>query len=196
MWENYLLAAAGADSNSSATENTSLWESIVDQAPGLIANWAPRIGGALVLLFVFWLASRMVRKVIFAAGEKGEVDYHVVRLMAMTARVGLLVAGLITALGTLGVDVSALVAGLGLTGFALGFAVKDTISNVLAGVLLLVYRPFTLKDYVAVKGMEGEVEAIDLRYTKLTHEGQTILLPNSLLFTNPITIGKPKSDEG
>ena len=57
-------------------------------------------------------------------------------------------AGLVTALGTLGVDVSALVAGLGLTGFALGFAVKDTISNILAGVLLLVYRPFSKKDYV------------------------------------------------
>ena len=193
MWENYLLAIAGTDSNSSASESATLWESIVDQAPGLIANWAPRVGGALVLLFVFWLASRIVRKLIFAAGEKGEVDYHVVRLMAMTARVGLLIAGLITALGTMGVDVSALVAGLGLTGFALGFAVKDTISNVLAGVLLLVYRPFKLKDYVEVKGMEGEVEAIDLRYTKLQHEGQTILLPNSLLFTNPITIGKAES---
>ena len=190
MWENYLLAAAGADSNSSAPEDASLWESIVDQAPGLIWNWAPKIGGALLLLFVFWLASRMVRKLIIAAGAKGEVDDHVVGLMAMTARVSLLIAGLITARGTMGVDVSALVAGLGLTGFALGFAVKDTISNVLAGVLLLVYRPFTLKDHVEVKGMKGEVEAIDLRYTKLSHEGQTILLPNSLLFTNPITIGK------
>ena len=193
MCENYLLANVGGDSNSSATQNATLWESIVDHAPELIANWAPKIGAALLLLFVFWLASRMVRKVIFAAGEKGEVDDHVVRLMAMTARVGLLIAGLITALGTMGVDVSALVAGLGLTGFALGFAVKDTISNVLAGVLLLVYRPFTLKDYVEVKGMKGLVEAIDLRYTKLQHEGQSILLPNSLLFTNPITIGKPKS---
>lgn len=55
---------------------------------------------------------------------------------------------------------------------------------------LLVYRPFALKDYVEVKGMEGLVEAIDLRYTTLRYEGQTILLPNSLLFTNPITIGK------
>ena len=78
---------------------------------------------------------------------------------------------------------------------ALGFAIKDTISNILAGVLLLVYRPFSKTDYVAVKGMEGEVTAIDLRYTTLQHGGQTILLPNSLLFTNPITIGKSTDDE-
>ena len=163
--------------------------------PDLIQVWGPKILMAAGLLFAFWLASRIARKTIFAAGDKASLEYPVVRLMAMAARVTLLVVGLITALGTLGVDVSALVAGLGLTGFALGFAVKDTISNILAGVLLLVYRPFSKTDYVEVKGMEGEVTGIDLRYTTLQNEGQTILLPNSLLFTNPITIGKPKSDE-
>ena len=74
-------------------------------------------------------------------------------------------------------------------------SIKDTISNILAGVMLLVYRPFSKKDYVEVKGMEGEVSAIDLRYTTLQHGGQTILLPNSLLFTNPITIGKLEQKE-
>ena len=186
MWENFILAGAG----SSGGESPSILDSIIKQAPGLITQWGPKIALSLLLLFAFWVASRIARKMILAAGEKGDIDYHVVRLMAMAARVGLLIAGIITSLGTLGVDVSALVAGLGLTGFALGFAVKDTISNILAGVLLLVYRPFALKDYVEVKGMEGLVEAIDLRYTTLRYEGQTILLPNSLLFTNPITIGK------
>jgi len=171
-------------------------EYIQGNLPDLIQVWGPKILMATGLLFVFWLASRIARKTIFAAGDKASLEYPVVRLMAMAARVTLLVAGLITALGTLGVDVSALVAGLGLTGFALGFAVKDTISNILAGVLLLVYRPFSKTDYVEVKGMEGEVTGIDLRYTTLQNEGQTILLPNSLLFTNPITIGKPKSEEG
>ena len=191
MWGSFILAVA----ESSGEKSASIWDSIIKQAPGLITQWGPKIALALILLFVFWLASRIVRKMILAAGEKGEIDYHVVRLMAMTARVGLLIAGIITSLGTLGVDVSALVAGLGLTGFALGFAVKDTISNILAGVLLLVYRPFALKDYVEVKGMKGLVKAIDLRYTTLNNEGQTILLPNSLLFTNPITIGKLEQKE-
>ncbi|MBC8326145.1 MAG: mechanosensitive ion channel [Verrucomicrobia subdivision 3 bacterium] len=167
-----------------------------ENLPIIIHVWGPKILMAAALLFVFWIASRIVRKTISAAGEKASLDYSVVRLLAMAARVTLLVAGLITALGTLGVDVSALVAGLGLTGFALGFAVKDTISNILAGVLLLVYRPFSKQDFVEVKGMSGEVTAIDLRYTTLQHAGQKILLPNSLLFTNPITIGKAESDEG
>jgi len=167
-----------------------MWDKFIENAPGLINEWGPKIIIASLMLLVFWIASSIARKAIFAAGDKADLEYPVVRLMAMAARVTLLIAGIITSLGTMGVDVSALVAGLGLTGFALGFAVKDTISNILAGVLLLVYRPFALKDYVEVKGMKGLVEAIDLRYTTLKHKGQTILLPNSLLFTNPITIGK------
>ena len=170
-------------------------EAILKQFPDLVQVWGPKFLVAILLLAVFLLASRFIRKAIFAAGDKADLEYPVVRLMAMAARVTLLMAGLVTALGTLGVDVSALVAGLGLTGFALGFAIKDTISNILAGVLLLVYRPFSKTDYVEVKGMEGEVTAIDLRYTTLKREGQTILLPNSLLFTNPITIGKPADTE-
>ena len=172
-----------------------MWEKFIENAPGLLTDWGPKVLIALLLLLGFWIVSRVVRKAIFAAGDKADLEYPVVRLMAMAARVTLLVAGIVTALGTLGVDVSALVAGLGLTGFALGFAIKDTISNILAGVMLLVYRPFSKKDYVEVKGMEGEVSAIDLRYTTLQHGGQTILLPNSLLFTNPITIGKPEQNE-
>ena len=79
-------------------------------------------------------------------------------------------------------------------GLSSSCAIKDTFSNILAGVLLLVYRPFSKTDYVAVKGMEGEVTAIDLRYTTLQHGGQKILLPNSLLFTNQITIDKPTDE--
>ena len=117
-------------------------EAILKQFPDLVQVWGPKILVALLLLAVFWLASRFVRKAIFVAGDKADLEYPVVRLMAMAARVTLLVAGLVTALGTLGVDVSALVAALGLTGFALGFAIKDTISNILAGVLLLVIGRF------------------------------------------------------
>ena len=84
--------------------------------------------------------------------------------------------------------ISALVAGLGLTGFALGFAFKDILGNVLAGMLILIYRPFSLKDYITVSGLEGTVVNIDLRYTTLHTEGKTILIPNSVLFIESIVI--------
>ena len=106
-------------------------ENILEQFPILVHVWGPKLLMASLLLVIFWFASRMVRQAIFAAGTKADLEYPVVRLMAMAARVTLLVAGIVTALGTVGVDVSALVAGLGLTGFALGFAIKDTILSLI-----------------------------------------------------------------
>ena len=108
--------------------------------------------------------------------------------MARTAKVALVLFGLVTALGTVGINISALVAGLGLTGFALGFALRDTISNLLAGVLILLYRPFEIGNRIKIAGFEGDVLTIDLRYTALTGEGHKILIPNSKLFTDPIVV--------
>src|SRR5713226_8761533 len=98
-------------------------------------------------------------------------------------------------LSTMCVNVSALVAGLGLTGFALGFAFRDVLSNLLAGFLILLYRPFGRGDLINVTGLEGTVLHIDLRYTTLDSADQTILVPNSNLFTNPITIAKASASK-
>jgi len=91
-------------------------------------------------------------------------------------------------LGTVGVDVSALVASLGLTGFALGFALRDALSNVLAGSLILVYQPFKTGDIIKSLGYEGKVVQIDLRYTTISTEDKKVLIPNSNLFKNPVII--------
>ena len=106
--------------------------------------------------------------------------------------------GLVTALSNLGVDVSALVTGLGLTGFALGVALKDVISNVLAGVLILIYKPFVKADYIKVKGHEGQVVSTDLRYTVLQDvAGAKIYIPNSMLFVDALRVSSeaPESAE-
>ena len=126
----------------------------------------------------------MVRK----AGATAGIDSSVINLLARSAHVVLIAVGLVTALGTLGLDVTAIVASLGLTGFAVSFALKDSISNLLSGMLILIYRPFKVGDTIKVKTFEGQVTAIDLRYTKLERDGEKILVPNSLLFTNPISI--------
>jgi small-conductance mechanosensitive channel len=112
-------------------------------------------------------------------------------LLARVLRVAILIIGLITALGTIGIDVTALVAGLGLTGFALGFALQDIIGNVLAGVLILMHRPFRRGIYIKVGDKEGTVIDMDLRYTSLQKDNLKILIPNSTLFKEAITIIMP-----
>lgn len=146
---------------------------------------------ALLILLVFWFAAALVRRFVLRVGQRARVNADVLTLLASTARLSVLAVGLVTACGTLGVDVSALVAGLGLTGFAVGFAVKDILSNWLAGVLILVYEPFRRGDYVSIAGtpgLAGSVVAIDFRYTSLQSDDQLVLVPNANLFIKEIIV--------
>jgi small-conductance mechanosensitive channel len=160
------------------------WTDVVTNA----RLFAQNAGTAAVIFAVFWLVARIVHAVISRFIDRDMANSDLIRLLARTASVALQVFGVVTALGTAGVDVRALVAGLGLTGFALGFAFRDVLSNVLAGVLILMYRPFNRGERIAVTGLEGTVSDIDLRYTILENEGKTILIPNANLFTNPIVV--------
>ncbi|MEO1993831.1 MAG: mechanosensitive ion channel domain-containing protein, partial [Planctomycetaceae bacterium] len=96
--------------------------------------------------------------------------------------------GAVTALGTIGVDVGALIAALGLTGFAIGLAFKDIVSNALSGILIIIYKPFEQGDQIKVSSFAGNVRSIDLRYTILSSDGDRVFVPNSLLFSNAITV--------
>jgi small-conductance mechanosensitive channel len=152
--------------------------------------WAPRVIGVVLIFVVFFIFAKIMKKMITSAAERLEFDENLTSLLARLSNITLIIVGLITALGTIGINVSALVAGLGLTGFALGFAMKDTISNLLSGVLILLYRPFEKGNCIKVSGYAGIVVSIDLRYTELDSEGNKVLIPNSKLFTDPITILK------
>ena len=154
------------------------------------ALWAPKVVGVIVIFVVFFILAKIIKKIITSAAERLEIDGNVTSLLARASSVTLIIFGGVTALGTLGINVSAIVAGLGLTGFALGFALKDTISNLLSGVLILLYRPFEKGSRIKISGYEGIVVSIDLRYTELDSEGDKILIPNSKLFKDPITVLK------
>ena len=141
------------------------------------------------ICFVAFLALSVIARVATRRLLQGlRVDRSVVLLVSQVFFYALLVIGLITALGTMGVNVSALVASLGLGGFALGFALRDAISSVLAGTLVLVYRPFSVGNRIRVAGFEGTVREINLRYTVINADNVSHLIPNQMLFTNPITV--------
>ncbi len=150
--------------------------------------WVPKLFIAIAVFSLFYLIAKAAKTVVLKLGTKGRLPEAIVSLLGRSSAIALIIFGGITALGTLGIDVSALVAGLGLTGFALGFALKDTISNLLAGILLLAYRPFEIDDHINLSGHAGKVDSIDLRYTTLINEDKKILIPNSLIFTNTVTI--------
>jgi len=153
-----------------------------------ITVWLPKVAAVVVVIVLFFVLSRIIRGVIIRATRKLNIENHLAFLLARTSSVIIIIFGIVTALGTLGINVTAIVAGLGLTGFALGFALKDTISNLLSGILILLYQPFKIGNTIKLSGYEGKVVSIDLRYTELDSEGNRVLIPNSKLFTDPITV--------
>jgi small-conductance mechanosensitive channel len=150
--------------------------------------WLPKLVAVLFIIILFFVLAKFVKRIILKVSAKLELDPHLSKFFAQASRVIFILFGLVTALGTAGINVSALVAGLGLTGFALGFAFKDTISNILSGILILLYRPFNIDDKIKVAGFEGKVMSVDLRYTILDSEEGVVLIPNSKCFTDPVVV--------
>jgi small conductance mechanosensitive channel len=150
--------------------------------------WVPTVFVALGLILLFSILSRAAHFAVLRVVQRTRAHGPLGELLASVARISLLVLGLITALGTLGVNIMGIVAGLGLTGFALGFALKDSIANLLAGVLILLYRPFDVGDHIDVSGFAGKVITVNLRYTELDAGSQLVLVPNSKLLTDPIRV--------
>ncbi len=145
----------------------------------------------LAFLAVALVARKAIRAAIGRLSTQGHVDHIVAQLAyAVTVAVGAIVA--LSATGR--VNVAALVTSLGLAGFAVGFAVKDVLGNFLAGVLILVQRPFTIGDEIALTGAEGRVESIRVRDTLIrTGEGSLLYVPNGIVF-NSIVANKSASD--
>lgn len=118
---------------------------------------------------------------------KQRIASDVIRLLVKMLKISIVFLGVITALGTIGVDVTGLVAGFGLTGFAIGFAMKDALSNLLAGVMVLLYRPFRENDFISVLNYSGRIVDIDLRYTHIFTEEGIVLIPNTILLSHPVS---------
>ncbi len=155
--------------------------------------WVPTVAVALSLLILFLFLSRAAHFGVLRVVERTRAHGPLGQLLASVARVALLVLGFVTALGTLGVNITGIVAGLGLTGFALGFALKDSIANLLAGVLILLYRPFEVGDRIDVGGLAGNVTQVNLRYTEMESATERVLVPNSKMLTDPIRVAKVSS---
>ncbi len=165
----------------------------IQQLGNNIILFIPTILAGLVTFILFWLVSIAVGRIITRLANTAKIDVIVRKLLADSARLFILIIGLITALGTIGINVSALVAGLGLTSLALGLALQPVLANMVSGVLILVYHPFRLNDTVKLSNNnnEGVVVNIDLRYTTLEAEGKTILIPNQQVFSNVVIVNRP-----
>jgi small conductance mechanosensitive channel len=147
----------------------------------------PKFFTALIVFLVFLIIAWFGKRLIAVTAPRVRADTGVMLLLSRVFYYGVLTFGTIIALSTTGLDVSALIAGLGLTGFALGFALKDVLSNLLSGIMLLIYRPFHIGDEIVMGAFEGTIQTIRMRDTILRGaDGRTIVIPNTKLITEVV----------
>ena len=148
----------------------------------------PRALAALLVIALFGLLAAAVRWLLRAVFRRVVDDLTVENLVKQLAYYAVWALGILVAVDALGFRPQTVVTGLGLTSLALGFALKDIISNFVSGLLILALRPFEIGDQVVVEGVEGSVERIRLRATEIrTYGGRLVLVPNADVFTSKLT---------
>ena len=162
----------------------------IEQIVGLAYKHTPNIFFGSIIFVFFWFFSKIAQYGIKKILKTTNPSTNISNVIAGIVKNIIVILGFITALGTLGINISAIVAGLGLTGFAFGFAFKDMLSNFISGVMLFIYQPFSLGDTISVDGKKGKVVDINLRYVTLENEDLEMLVPNSLLVSKSLEIKK------
>lgn len=148
----------------------------------------PRALAAVAVIALFWALAAGVRALLRLIFRRIISDLTVENLLKQLAYYAVWAIGIFVAADALGFEPGTVVTGLGLTGLALGFALKDIISNFVSGVLLLALRPFEIGDEIVVGPTEGTVVRIELRATEIrTYDGRLVIVPNAELFTSRVT---------
>lgn len=153
----------------------SLLRDTIDRLPALI--------GALIVVLLTWIMASIVRYAAYTWAKKTEGDHSTEVLIGRLGYGAVWIVGSVVALGLLGLNLGALLGALGLTSVAIGFSLKDVLSNYISGVILLAARPFRLGDQVLIKDYEGTITQIKLRATTMqTYDGRLVYIPNQEVF--------------
>ncbi|MDJ0843680.1 MAG: mechanosensitive ion channel family protein [Crocosphaera sp.] len=151
----------------------------------------PGILAAVIIILLTKYAADFVSKLADKIGKTAIKSYSLQILLAKTSYVLVWVAGVLFAgvVAFPGLSLGDIIATLGLSSVAIGFAFQDIFKNFLAGILLLIQEPFRINDQIIVGDYEGTVESINIRTTQIrTYQGERVLVPNSTVFTSAVQV--------
>jgi small conductance mechanosensitive channel len=144
-----------------------------------LTTYSFQLVGALIIVLLGWFASKYVYVVLMRIFEKNHFDSTLARFLANVAKMLVLVAMTVVALGKIGISIAPFVAAIGAISLTAGLALQGSVSNYAAGVLLIINRPFKVGDTISVAGVYGVVEEIKLAYTALRNEDEELItVPN------------------
>ena len=158
----------------------------LDQFIDAFIRGIPNLLTALAIFIISMYIARIVSNLLRRVLNRRKAPAGVTHILAQLALWTIIVAGTITALQRF-FDVTAFLAGLGILGFTIGFALQDIMKNFASGIILLLQQPFHVGETIGVKGFDGTILAIDLRATEMrATDGRLVILPNADVLANPI----------
>jgi len=163
----------------------------LDRWYGTIIDFLPNLLLIALILVVTLFAARRVQGIVRRASGRTEAPPELINLLGRMARIGVLALGGLLVLNQLNLSGAfmSFIAGLGIAGIIIAFALQDIVKNFAAGVLLLMMRPFRLGDEVKIGAFEGRVMEVQLRATVLkANNGDEVLIPNADVYTTAIII--------
>ena len=165
-----------------------VWENFWDNNLDTFLHIGKVLVLTLVIILVALFVGRLVRKVIFRAVEKvPSLDQSVGNIFYSIARTFIWLFAVLIILDLFGFNTASLLTVLGAAGLAVGLAMKDSLSNIAAGLMLLLLRPYKVGDYVDCGSVSGTIKEMGLFTTTLsTPDGIFIAAPNSVIFGNPV----------
>ena len=163
-------------------------QDILQMVYGVLATYGINVVGALVIIVVGFMVAGWARRALERAlSRSGKMDATLVRFFGSLVRYAIIAFVIIAALQQFGVEATSLVAVFGAAGLAIGLALQGTLSNVAAGVMLLMFRPFKIGDFVDIGGQAGTVKEVGLFTTELaTGDNVKIIMPNGQIWGQAI----------
>lgn len=153
----------------------------------LLLSYAVNIVAALAIIIVGLIISRMISNAVNRLMISRKIDATVADFLSALVRYGIIAFTLIAALGRVGVQTASVIAVLGAAGLAVGLALQGSLSNLAAGVLLVMFRPFRAGEYVDLGGVAGTVLSVQIFSTTMrTADGKIIVIPNGKIIAGNI----------
>src|SRR5690242_13199264 len=167
-----------------------VWQVFAQLTRALLAR-VPYLVLGLLAFLLFIIVARILKSILITAGRRTRLDITLAELLARLASAATIILGLFVAAVVIFPTFKPgdLIAGLGITSVAIGFAFKDVLQNFFAGILILWRRPFVVGDEIKIREFEGTVEDITTRSTRVkTYDGERAVLPNGDVYTSAILV--------
>ena len=159
----------------------------IDVAQALAAAYGLKVIAAIVILFIGKWLSGVLSRAVGKAMSRAKADQVLVKFVVNLSHAALLAFVVLAALAQLGIQTTSLIAVLGAAGLAIGLALQASLSNFAAGVMLIIFRPFKVGDYIEAAGTAGTVEEIMIFSTKLkSPDNKQLYVPNGSIIAGTI----------